>query len=232
MLEQIKKTRLYEEIVKQMQGLIKNGTLKPGDKLPPERELALSLNVSRTAIREALRSLEMMGFIESKVGEGTYIRQITMNNVIDPFFSILSQDEKLILELYEVRFVLDVEIARLAAKRITPEKIEKIQQALNLMEAEVESGGKGIKGDDAFHAELANATENQVMIDIIRMCSDILSTARQATLDIPGHNLRALADHKGIFEAVQAGDEIKAANAMREHLIYGQNLYETKKLKK
>ena len=229
-LEKLKKTRLYEEIVKQLQGLIKNGTLKPGDKLPTERELAVSLNVSRTAIREALRSLELMGFIESKVGEGTFIRQVTMNNVIDPFFAILIQDEKLILELYEVRLVLEVAIARLAARRITPEKIARIEQVIKKMESEVES--RELISDGAFHTELAIATDNQAMIDIIRMCSDMLSTTRKATLGIPGYNRKALADHQRIFEAIRDGNETDAANAMREHLVYGQHLYETKVLKK
>jgi len=85
MLEPLKKTRLYEEIIKQLQELIRRGDLKPGDRLPTERELALQLNVSRTAIREALRSMEVMGFIKSRVGGGTYIRQVELHAPQQPF---------------------------------------------------------------------------------------------------------------------------------------------------
>ena len=127
MLKPLKKTRLYEEIIKQLTDLINNGSLKPGDKLPTERDLAVQLNVSRTAIREALRSLEMMGFIESKVGEGTFVKEITLNNVIDPFSSILSKDKKLVAELIEVRILLESEIARLAAARINDDKAAEIE---------------------------------------------------------------------------------------------------------
>lgn len=143
MLEPLKKTRLYEEIIKQLIELIKKGTLKPGDKLPPERELAAQLNVSRTAIREALRSLETMGFIESRVGGGTFIKEITLDNVIDPFSTFLAQDKKLIVELIDVRLLLEVEMARLAALEINDEKVAMIEKSLNLMDEEIKKGQMG-----------------------------------------------------------------------------------------
>ena len=231
-IEQLKRKKLFEEVVKQLQGLIKDGTLKPGDKLPSESQLALQFNVSRTAIREALRSLELMGFIESKAGEGTHVRQATMNNVMDPFFSVLSLDTKLIFEMFEVRNVLEVEIARLAAKRITPEQIKKIERILEKEEEEIEMGVSGLNSDDMFHAELAIATDNQVFIDITNMLAGLLSSARGATLDIPGHNEKALVAHRKIFEAIRNSNEKEAANAMREHLVHGKQVYETEILGK
>jgi len=226
MLQPLKKTRLYEEIVKQLKDLIHNGSLKPGDKLPSERELALQLNVSRTAIREALRSMESMGFIESKVGGGTFVRQITFNDVIDPFSNILSQDKKLILELFDVRLLLEVEIARLAARNITPEKAYEIGKTIDEMEKEIASGGVGIKADNAFHDALAVAAGNSAMMKILNMCGDLLSSTRMATLEIPGQYKRTLEHHKLIFEAVRNGDEEQAVNIMREHLTEARGIVE------
>lgn len=222
MLEPLKKTRLYEEIVKQLIELIKKGELKPGDKLPPERELAIQLNVSRTAIREALRSLELMGFIESKVGGGTFIREVTLDNVIDPFSSILAQDQKLKMELIEVRLLLETEIVKLAARRITPEKASDMLKSLESMEKEIKNGGNGINGDNSFHNALAKASDNAAMMKILNMCSDLLNLTRMATLEIPGQPERSLEDHKAIYEAVKSGNENKAAELMRDHLIKAQ----------
>ena len=218
MLEPVKKTRLYENIVKQLIDLINNGSLKPGDQLPPERELCLQLNVSRTAIREALRALEVMGFIDSRVGGGTFIRQITLDNVIDPFTILLSQDKKLILELTEVRQLLETQIVSLATRRINDDKKADIQKAIDLMEQEIAGGGIGIAGDNAFHEALSKAAENSAMAKILYMCGDLLSYSRQATLKIPGQPEKSLADHKAIFQAICNQDEAKAIELMKNHL--------------
>lgn len=218
MLEPLKRTRLYEEIVRQITNLINKGSLKPGDRLPTERELAVQLNVSRTAIREALRSLEMMGFIESKVGEGTFIKEITLNNVIDPFSSILFQDKKLMVELIEVRLLLESEIAKLAARRINADKIADIERSLDLMEKEIAEGGIGIKGDNEFHNALARAAENIAMSKILNMCGDLLNSTREAALKSMKDTRIGLKQHRGIFEAVRVGDEGKAAESMKRHL--------------
>ena len=218
MLEPLKKTRLYEEIIEQFRELISKGELKPGDKLPPERDLAIQLNVSRTAIREALRSLESMGFIESRVGGGTFIREITLDNVIKPFSGILSQDKKLMMELIDVRILLEGELAKLAAQRINEKKISMIEDSISLMEKEIKGGGIGIKGDNSFHNSLAAAAENSAMSKILDMCGDLLSNTREATLKIPGQPVKSVKDHKEIFEAIKKADGEEAKKRMRSHL--------------
>lgn len=223
MLEPLKKTRLYEEIIKQIQELIRTGELKPGQRLPPERELALQLNVSRTAIREALRSLEMMGFIDSKVGGGTYIKQVTIDNIIEPFSRILSQDKKLMIELIDVRLLLEVELVKLAARLIDKAKADVIENALKSMEEEIKEGSIGLNGDNSFHDAIALAAENSAMSKILGMCGDLLSDTREATLRIPGQPKKSIKDHRKIFEAIKNGDEIKAAYFMKEHLEKAHN---------
>ncbi len=231
MLEPLKKTRLYEEIVKQLLGLIESGELKPGDKLPPERQLAQELQVSRTAIREALRSMESMGYIESKVGGGTYIKAISLDNVLNPFSGVLSQDKKLMKELLEVRQLLESEIALLASKRATQLDLDNMQKALEDMREDIESGGIGLNGDNAFHNELAKAADNSAMSKILGLCEELLSRTRESTLRIPGQPIKSLEDHLEIFEAVKNKDADTAQQLMKQHIIKAQQNYRDNYLK-
>ena len=219
MLKPLKKIRLYEQIIIQFKEEIKKGVIKPGDKLPTERELALQLNVSRTAIREALRSMELLGFLESRVGAGTFIKEITIINVIDPFSLILSQNKKLIKELIEVRIILESEIAKLAARKIDDLKITNIAKTIDEMEREISKSNIGLKEDNEFHNSIANAAGNLAMGAIMNLCSKLLSETRKATLEISGQPKKTLIDHKKIFDAIKAGDEESAAKYMKEHLI-------------
>ena len=218
MLTPLKKTKLYEEISKQIISLINSGELKPGDKLPPERSLAEQLNVSRTAIREALRALESMGYIESKVGGGTFVREISLENIISPVSAMFQQDESLLKDLIAVRLLLETEMASLAAKHITPEKAMKIEEAIVLMRKEVAKGEIGLRGDNSFHAALAEASGNSAMSLISDMCMELLSKTRLATLELDNQPEQSLSEHIMIYEAVIAGDSRLAAKRMKEHL--------------
>jgi len=218
MLEPLKKTRLYEEIVKQLTDLIEEGKLLPGDKLPPERQLADELHVSRTAIREALRSMETMGYIESKVGGGTFVKAISLGNVLNPFSAMLSQNKQLIAELLEVRLLLEAEITLLASKRATQGDYDAIQQALDDMKADIQNGGIGLKGDNAFHDALAQASKNAAMGEILRMCAGLISKSRETTLQIPGQPAKSLEDHTAIFVAVKNKSHDLAQQLMKEHI--------------
>jgi GntR family transcriptional repressor for pyruvate dehydrogenase complex len=163
-----------------------------------------------------------MGFIDSKVGGGTFIRQVTLRNVIDPFSVLLAQDKKLILELIVVRQLLETELAKLAAALINDRKATDIRNALDLMKSEIERGEIGIAGDNAFHDAIARAAENSAMALILNMCGDLLSYSRQATLTIPGQPEKSLEDHTRIFEAISEKDEKAAARLMKEHLEKAQ----------
>jgi GntR family transcriptional repressor for pyruvate dehydrogenase complex len=231
MLEPLKKTRLYEEIVKQLIGLIEGGTLKPGDKLPSERQMAEELGVSRTAIREALRALESMGYIESKVGGGTFIREISLDRALLPFSTVLSQDKNLIKELLEVRQLLESEIALLASKRATEEDIKRMEAALGSMREDIDGGGIGLRGDNAFHDALALASRNMAMSKILGLCDELLSKSRESTLRIPGQPARSLEDHFAILNAVKNKDHLLAQQLMKQHIIKAQENYRDQYLK-
>lgn len=218
MLEPLTKTRIYEDIVKQIMDNIKKGELKPGDKLPTERELASQLNVSRTAIREALRSLETMGVIYSKVGSGTFIKDMSIDILMDSFAGILKKNDRLIIELIEVRMLLEVEIAKMAARKINKEKIQAIEKALKIMEKEIDDGSLGINGDNEFHNELANAADNLAMTSILNLCGELLNTTRKEALKALSDPRIGLEQHRSIFEAVKSRDECEAGRLMKVHL--------------
>lgn len=221
MLEPVKKVRLYEAIVKQLQDLIVNNKLKPGEKLPPERQLAEELNVSRTSIREALRTLEMMGYLESKVGisGGTFVKDVTMESFVSPFSQMLVRNPNFITDLLETRLVLEIEVARLAALRRNEDDLQNINSAIEAMEKEIADGGTGINGDNGYHRALGSAAHNDVLMNMVRMCGDLMEMQREEHLaNLDGEPERALKSHKAIYKAIKAGDGEKAQSLMKRHI--------------
>jgi GntR family transcriptional regulator, transcriptional repressor for pyruvate dehydrogenase complex len=144
---------------------------------------------------------------------------VTLDNVIKPFSDILSQDKKLMMELIEVRMLLETEIAKMAARKINETKTKEIEDTLELMKKEVDEGGIGLEGDNAFHNSLAKAAGNTAMRKILNMCGDLLSSNREATLKIPGQPRKSIDDHRKIFEAVREGNGKKAGALMKGHLL-------------
>lgn len=210
--------KLYEEIAAQMMEQIRSGALRPGDRLPPERTLAEEYGVSRTAIREALRSMEMMGCVESHVGEGTYIKTPSLQEIVDPFSMLIAQNGRMGGDLIEARLILETEIAALAARRRTDEQLSALEKTLAEMRRDIESGGMGIEADERFHEILVGAAGNEALSTMLNMCSGMLSRTRPLTQSIKGVPKMALKDHTAIFEAVRIQDERTARRLMRGHL--------------
>ena len=217
-MSEIKPIRLYEDIAAQMIAQIHSGELRPGDRLPPERTLAEKYGVSRTTIREALRSMEMTGCVESHVGGGTFIKAPTLDNIVDPFSMVLNQNRQLGAELIEVRLILETEIAALAAKRRTEEQLAALEETLADMEADLACGGVGIQADEDFHAILAAAAGNEALSLMLKMCAGMLSRTRPITQAIKGVPRMTLKDHASICEAIRQQDEKSARRLMRQHL--------------
>src|SRR5205809_6632625 len=120
----IKSTRIYEEIVRQVKQLIAEGRFKSGDRLPPERELAEKFVVSRTSVREALRTLESLGLIDIRPGEGTFVREVSIDALVEPLALLLTSHREAIVELFEARRLLEPALAALTAARATRHEIQ------------------------------------------------------------------------------------------------------------
>jgi len=211
--------RLYENVIEQIMNLIKNNELKPGDKLPPERELAAKLSISRGSLREAFRVLESRGLIKSKPGGGRFIREIRKNSRNNTENIILSLEKSSILELLEAREMFEVEIVELAAQRATAEDIELIKEALNKINEEEElKHGKETESDTEFHLAIASASHNFVFVNIIKLHLDLLKETRGKTWKITGRREKQYQEHQAILQAIKEHDAKKAGETMLKHL--------------
>lgn len=218
--KEITPVRLYESVIEQIMDLIKNNELKPGDKLPPERELAEKLSISRNSLREAFRVLESRGLIKSKPGGGRFIREIRENGHNNTENIILSLEKSSILELLEAREVFEVKIAEIAAQRATPEDIELIEKALNKMNQKEElKDDKKMESDTEFHLAIAGASHNFVFINIMKLHLDLLKETREKTWQIPGRREKQYQEHQAIFQAIKEHNSKKAEEAMLKHLM-------------
>ena len=217
--KEITPVRLYESAIEQIMNLIKNDKLKPGDKLPPEREMAEKLSISRGSLREAFRVLESRGLIKSKPGGGRYIREIRKNGHNSTENIILSLEKSSILELLEAREIFEVKIAEIAAQKATPEDIELIEEALSKMNEEEElKYGKETESDTEFHLAIASASHNFVFVNIIKLHLDLLKETREKTWQIPGRREEQQEEHWAIFQAIKEHNSKKASEAMLRHL--------------
>jgi GntR family transcriptional repressor for pyruvate dehydrogenase complex len=169
----IKSTRIYEEIVRQVKQLIAEGRLKSGDRLPPERELAEKFVVSRTSVREALRALESLGLIEIRAGEGTFVRQVSLDALVGPLALMMTSQREAIGELFEARRVLEPAIAALAASRATPEEVQEMERILESQAREVAAGRTGLAEDAAFHTAVGAAAHNHAITRIVHAIMDL-----------------------------------------------------------
>jgi GntR family transcriptional regulator, transcriptional repressor for pyruvate dehydrogenase complex len=223
-LEPIKSTRIYEEIVRQVRLLISDGRLKSGDRLPPERDLAEQFRVSRTSVREALRALESRGLVEIRAGEGAFVRDISVDALVEPLALVILPHREGVGELFEARRLLEPAIAALAARRATPDEIGEMERILDEQAREVARGRTGVAQDSAFHAALANSAHNRAISRIVNALMDLLTQSREESLQTPGRPQRSHRDHRRILEAVRRRDEVAAHRAVIDHLIAVERL--------
>jgi GntR family transcriptional repressor for pyruvate dehydrogenase complex len=223
-LEPVRSTRIYEEIVKQVKVLITEGKLKSGDRLPPERELAEKFMVSRTSVREALRSLESRGLIEIRAGEGAFVRDISLETLIEPLALVILPHREGVGELFEARRLLEPAIAALAARRATPDEIAEMERILEEQAREVTQGGTGLSQDAAFHRALAQSAHNRAISRIVNALMDLLAQSREESLHTPGRPTRSHQDHVRVLDALRRRDEMGAHRAVLDHLIEVEKL--------
>ncbi len=223
-LEPVKSIRIYEDIVRQVKGLISDGRLTSGDRLPPERELAERLRVSRTSVREALRSLQSRGLIEIRAGEGAFVRDVSVEALIEPLALVILPHREAVGELFEARRILEPAIAALAARRATREEVGEMERILEEQAREVAQGRTGMAQDSALHAAIAGAAHNRAIVRIVNALLDLLAQSREESLLTPGRPTRSHRDHVRMLDAIRRGDEAAAHLAMRTHLAAVEKL--------
>ena len=216
--------RVYEEIVDMVLQKIRSGELKPGSKLPSERKLAQEFNASRTAVREAMCTLASRGYVKARVGDGTFVREVTADDLFQPLPDVLAGDRKLIRDVLDVRILLETESAALASVHANRKDIILLEEAVNKMQEDVSTGRNGLEYDSLFHQRLAAASSNEALAQILTVCSELLSKSTRNSLLQPGRPQESVDDHRSILEAVISRDSEKASEAMRNHLQKGYPL--------
>jgi len=214
----IRKTRVSEDIIEQVRDLITSGRLKPGDRLPAERDLARALSVGRSAVREAIRAMEIVGMVGVRAGEGTFVIALAGNAGSDPLSGPLYQAWSTQHKLFEVRRVIEPDLAALAARRATAEQIEKLRTILVEQEAVIRRGETGVKPDTMFHYLIAEATGNEVLVRIVDSLMDLLLKTREASLQDDQRRTQSLMQHRAILRAIETRKPDLAERRMREHI--------------
>ena len=222
-LKPIRPKKISEEIVGQIKQLISKGDLKPGDRIPSERDLATMLGVSRPSVREAIMVLEAMGFLDSRQGGGTFVRALTENSIMDPLAKLVEQkDPELLRSLAEVRMGLESWSAFLAAQRANDEDLAELRRIYAVMEKQAARGGWNSEVDAEFHYAITAASHNSLQMHVLDSIHSIFHTTIQVALmefyQEEGHVQLLLTHHREIMEAIAAHEPERARQKMMEHL--------------
>jgi len=215
----VKTSRLYEQIVQQVEDSILKGQLKPGDQLPAERELAQRFGVSRTAVREAVKTLREKGLVEAYSGRGTFVTNGTsqaMRQSLDLMIRINPLEGA--SNLAELRLVLEPEIAGLAALRIEEQLLITMREAVALMDRNLRDPDGYVEADLDFHLALAEAAGNPLILSLLDSIVGLLREQRSRIFDVKGGPERGQYHHKRILAAIEQRDPEAAREAMRAHL--------------
>jgi len=222
-LEAIPRNRVFTKVAEQLQAHI-GKELKPGDMLPPERELVEMFGVSRSSIRDAIRRLETVGLLEPRQGVGTVVRELSADAVVAPVSGVLPLKRKVINELLDVRMIIEPAVASRAALHASRGQIAEMARILDRQDEKVHRGELATEEDTNFHYAIALAADNSVMLKLIHVLMDSLREMRERSLQAGGRQAKSLAAHRRILAAIQQGDAAAAEAAMRRHLWEVQKL--------
>ncbi len=215
----VRTSRLYEQIVQQVEESIHKGALKPGSQLPPERELAHQFGVSRTAVREAVKALREKGLVEAYPGRGTFVTDGTSHAIrqsLDRMIRIGQPEGSTCLA--EVREILEPEIAALAATRADAEDLTSMHEAVSIMDKAKRDSDAFIEADLDFHLALAEAAANPLILSLIDSIVGLLREQRLRVFQVEGGPERGQYHHKRILETIERHDPLGAREAMKAHL--------------
>ncbi|MBU3092341.1 FadR family transcriptional regulator [Clostridium sp. CM028] len=230
MFSPIKNTKVYEQVIDQIKNMIDKGTLKKGDKLPSERNLVEQLKVSRASIREALRTLEVIGLIECRQGEGSYIKANFQDKLFEPLSIMFMLEGSNPEEIWELRKIVEVEASGLAANRITSEQLKELKE-LTQRFMNCADENTNVEIDKEFHYKIAECSGNVLVFNILKTVSTLvdhfIKDARKLILVDPENKEILFSQHNEIYLSMEKHSSADARKAMREHLDFA-NRYMSK----
>jgi len=215
----IKQEKISTKIAEQIKTLINNGELKPGDALPPERELVKVFSVSRASLREALNTLAGMGFLEMSHKHRTVVKSLASGRITDPLHHLLKENMKTVFELIEVRKAIESWSAYHAASRATADDIVRLEKNVESMREKIEQDINVLEEDANFHLAISEATHNKIQTHLMFSIYDIL----KESLGKYYENIKmqdVYEQHCKVVEAIRKRDSALASRRMHEHLDY------------
>ncbi|MBT3590399.1 MAG: FadR family transcriptional regulator [Candidatus Marinimicrobia bacterium] len=224
--------KLYKNIVNQIRKMILSGELKKGDQLPSERDMAQQFGVSRTAVREAIKSLSEIGLIDIMVGRGTFVANNTADRIVESVNLLLDVEKVVKEDLHYARKVLEAPIAKLAAKNRKQENIDQLQFLIEKMEKSKNHTKKFIEVDMEFHVELAKASGNSAFVVLTQAIMQILRSDLTFVLNFQDQTETALSHHKKILKNIVSQDIEGAELAMQSHMHQVGNVLESQREEK
>lgn len=216
-IKKIKYHRVYEDVIEQIEQIIFEGNLAPGDLLPTERELAQQFGISRGTLREAFRILEREGLIETRPGGGRFVSE-QVHSSRDRSRLMDNIERATIMELLEARELFEVGIVELAALKATESDLLEIRHALEAWGKTEGDSDEPVDSDQAFHLALAKATHNIVLISMTELHMGLLQKTKNKTISLPNRGGEIYEEHLAIYEAIQSRDPGKAKEALLAHL--------------
>jgi GntR family transcriptional regulator, transcriptional repressor for pyruvate dehydrogenase complex len=214
-IDRVERPRLYEQVLERLLKHIVEGQLEAGDRLPPERDLSESLGVSRATVAQALVALEVLGVIDVQHGNGAVLLYRPSSAAV---LRGLREHADRLPDIVDARSAVETKIAALAAARRTPEDLSAIDHALTVMAEDIAAGGRGLAGDELFHAAVTAAAHSSVLARMMAQISDLVRETRIESLSQEGRPELSLESHRSIVEAIRDQEPDHAARAMAAHI--------------
>ncbi|MEC2071725.1 FadR/GntR family transcriptional regulator [Alkalihalophilus marmarensis] len=210
--------KIYIEIINKINEIMEEDNLKQGDRLPSERELSDRLNVGRSSVREALRALELLDLIETRRGEGTFLKPANSHRLVNIILSFLLKEESAKQDLTETRRIVELEATRLAFGRMTPETLRKLRSLIDQSREEWEHGDFPVDEDYLFHKTIVEACGNRLLLNIWVSLVEYNKVAIRESLKREGRLEASICEHEAIYQALVDQRLEDALDALRNHL--------------
>jgi GntR family transcriptional repressor for pyruvate dehydrogenase complex len=211
----VPRPRLYEQVAQQVLEWVRDNGLQVGDRLPAERELASRLGVSRATVSQAMVAMEVIGVISVRHGDGAVLVDPSGSSTV---VAAVRRHAEQLPDIIEAREALESKLAALAATRRTEEDLVAVDRALDVMAQDIEAGGRGVEGDEQFHAAVTRAGHSALLQRLMLEISDLVKETRIESLSQAGRPLESLQGHRRIADAIRTQDAAAAAAAMRDHI--------------
>jgi len=216
----VRPQRLSDSAIEQIATLVREGKLPAGARLPAERKLMNMLSVSRTSLREAIRTLETMGVLRVVPGRGTYVREDAVSSYSEDWYAWLMGHRLEVVQILEMHEALEVKVAELAAVRASPEQVAALERQVELMRRAADDDDREglVNADAAFHRIVREASGNEVITRLLGDLEGTVDSTRHALMSLPSRVRRVIPDHEAILEAIRAGDDEMASATTLAHI--------------